>query len=191
MKFRLQTNIFSVEINVQIQKQLSNMQRNKSSSPASSNSDTPSPLSPTQHMSRNWDQRYPPYCYWHWRFKLPASINGGTHVGNRPCMLFVLKRTPFDKLFVKQALYSKFAHKLAQATKSLCEQNNQKSKRLLRKYCINHKQPQKTSNGRLVFKSNTHDKYEKHPTDLIHVTHISVFKFQRLKKEYLACSIYM
>jgi len=24
-------------------------------------------------------------------------------------MLFVLKRTPFDKLFVKQALYSKFA----------------------------------------------------------------------------------
>ena len=34
----------------------------------------PLPLSPSQSLSRHW----------HWRFKLPASVNGGTHVKNEP-----------------------------------------------------------------------------------------------------------
>ena len=45
----------------------------------------------------------------HWRFKLPASVNGGTHVKNKPPLQFVINETPFSKLFIKEPLHSKFA----------------------------------------------------------------------------------
>ena len=45
----------------------------------------------------------------HWRFKLPASVNGGTHVKNKSPLQFLINETPFSKLFIKEPLHSKFA----------------------------------------------------------------------------------
>ena len=64
--------------------------------PASTNGGTPS--------------RHPLSRHCHWRFKLPASVNDGTHIQKRPPLQFVLKEILFRKLFLKAIPYSKFAY---------------------------------------------------------------------------------
>ena len=64
-------------------------------------------LSHTPSRCCQW--RHPCSRHCQWRYKLHANNNGGTHLNNRPPLQFVLKQTPFDKLFLKQVLYSKFA----------------------------------------------------------------------------------
>ena len=77
--------------------------------PVSTNGGTP-PLSYSAYpASTNGGTPYPLSRHCHWRFKLPASVNGGTHVQKRPSLQFVLKETLFRKLFLKATPYSKFA----------------------------------------------------------------------------------
>ena len=64
-------------------------------------------LSHTPSRCCQW--RHPCSRHCQWRYKLHVNNNGDTHVNNRPPLQFVLKQTPFGKLFLKQALYSKFA----------------------------------------------------------------------------------